>query len=191
MTPDSSLAASAASPFALLAALEARLTASGEARGYASAGAQWTGLGFILGDGQYLAPQAEVREVLEVPAATRVPGAKSWLVGIANLRGNLLPVVDLGRLLGRSEAVRSQASRVVVVNDEELATGFLVDGVRGFRGFALEHQRHELVDVDSGAGFDAAATDFLLGAFVRDGDTWRVFSLAKLSRDARFRDAGA
>ena len=48
-----------------------------------------------------MASREQVREVLMLPdAVTRVPGAKRWLLGIANLRGQLLPLVDVKLLLG-------------------------------------------------------------------------------------------
>lgn len=169
-------------PFDLLVALEARLVASGEARGAPSARQEWTGLAFQLGDTHYLAPRADVREVMEPPSVTRVPGARPWLLGVANVRGDLLPVVDLGRLLGGDAAVRTEASRVIVLNDETLAAGFLVDAVAGFRSFSPEDQRHELIGEEE--------SEFVLGAFVRDGTAWRVFSLRKLAADPVFRDAG-
>lgn len=178
-------------PFELLAALEARLIGSGEARMTPAGGAEWTGLAFQLGDEHYLAPRADVREVMESPAVTRVPGARPWLVGIANVRGELLPVVDLARLVTGQPVRRSESSRVIVLNDDAVAAGFLVDGVAGFRSFLPEDQRHELAatparDEDT----DADIETFVLGAFVRDGSAWRVFSLRKLAAAPVFRDAG-
>lgn len=183
------LGALADRPFDLLAALEARLAASGEAKGVGTKTAEWVGLGFKLGDTNYLAARTDVREVMEPPAVTRVPGAKPWLLGLANVRGDLLPIVDLRRLLSGEAGVRTGTSRVIVLNHEAPA-GFLVDGVGGFRSFAPEEQRHELVDEHPGESGDADPADFVLGAFVRDGTAWRVFSLRKLADAPVFRDAG-
>ena len=179
-------------PFELLAALETRLIGSGDARMTPAGGAEWTGLAFQLGDERYLAPRADVREVMEPPSVTRVPGARPWLVGIANVRGELLPVVDLTRLVTGQPGRRTEASRVIVLNDDAVAAGCLVDGVAGFRGVLPEEQRHELAATPGqGADADADIAAFVLGAFVRDGSTWRVFSLRKLAAAPVFRDAGA
>lgn len=183
------LSALADRPFDLLVALETRLATGGETKGVSSKATEWVGLGFKLGDTNYLAARTDVREVMEPPAVTRVPGAKPWLLGLANVRGDLLPIVDLRRLLRGEAGVRTEASRVVVLNDEAPA-GFLVDGVGGFRGFAPEDQRHELVDEHRGESGDADPADFVLGAFVRDGTAWYVFSLRKLAAAPVFRDAG-
>lgn len=178
-------------PFDLLVEIEARLVASGgEAGGARAEAREWIGLAFNIGDENYLAPRTDVREVLEPPTVTRVPGARPWLLGMANVRGDLLPIVDLGRLLGRKTSVRTDASRVIVLNDRAITAGFLVDGVSGFRRFAPEDQRHELVDDREEGDGDIDPADFVLGAFVRDGGAWRVFSLRKLAADPVFRDAG-
>lgn len=178
-------------PFDLLVAIEARLLAGGgEAGGARPESMEWTGLAFKMGGENYLAARTDVREVLDPPAVTRVPGAKPWLMGIANVRGDLLPIIDLNRLLGGKGGVRTDASRVIVLNDRTVTAGFLVDGVIGFRGFAPEDQRHELVDTPEGEEGDIDPSDYLLGAFIRDGGVWRVFSLRKLAADPVFRDAG-
>jgi len=75
----------AGQPFELLFALENRLRA---ARLDIAAGQtqSWTGLGFRLRQHWLVAPREDVREVITVPKVTRVPGAKPWLLGVANAR---------------------------------------------------------------------------------------------------------
>lgn len=174
-------------PFELLLAMEARLRTSGEEQTGAGAQREWMGLGFALGEQQYVAPQDDVREVLEMPKLTRVPRAKPWLMGVANVRGDLLPVLDLGRLLGREQTRLTDDSRVVVLNDDDVPAGFLVDDVVGFRGFSPQDQRHELLTDEP---LNEVTQKFLLGAFVRDGTAWRAFSLRQLAVDPVLSDAG-
>ena len=175
-------------PYELLGAMQARLQSGGER--VEGAPREWTGLAFTLAVGgagaQFVAPRDDVSEVLEVPELTRVPRARPWLLGVANVRGDLLPVIDPGRLLGRDQTLLTERSRVVVLNDEDTPAGFVVDDVAGFRSFAVQDQRHTEIDADEGAPI----APFLLGAFVRDGETWRVFSLRKLAGDPALADAG-
>ena len=95
-----SLQALAEQPFELLVELERRARAAIAAReGTPTASDEWVGIGFRLGAERFVTSRADVREVLPIPdQVTRVPGAKPWLRGIANLRGQLLTVVDLSAI---------------------------------------------------------------------------------------------
>src|ERR1700758_2644588 len=89
-------------PFELLAELERRgraVSAQGSQEG--TAGREWVGVALRMAGDLDLVARGESREVLGVPAAmTRVPGAKGWIKGIANVRGQLLPIIDLRQFLG-------------------------------------------------------------------------------------------
>lgn len=70
---------------------------------------------------------AQVREVVRWQSPTPLPGAPSLIEGVIELRGSVVPVVDLGRALG-SESVRGgPRARMVVVEAEGLHFGFAVD----------------------------------------------------------------
>lgn len=160
-------------PFALLAELDRQLRA---VRFEAGEGEFWSGLAFHIADDGFVVPRADVREVLTVPALTPVPGAAEWLLGVANIRGELLSVVDLRMLAGYAAQPPGRHSRIIVFQQTQAALGVLVDGVYGHRQFVPADQKHALVD-------DVAAPlrDWLLGAFVREGTSWRVLSLHRLA----------
>ena len=72
----------------------------------------------------YLVAREEAREVLGVPAPlTRVPGAKSWILGLANVRGQLLPIIDLRAYLGSGPTPASRSARVIVVESSRYSGG--------------------------------------------------------------------
>ena len=60
---------------------------------------EWRGVVFEVGGQQLIAPMGEVSEVLSMPEFTSVPMAQPWLLGIANVRGRLLPLTDLAKFL--------------------------------------------------------------------------------------------
>ena len=126
------------------------------------------------------------REVLGVPASTtRVPGAKAWIRGLANVRGQLLPIVDLRQFLGSGVTPVTRNTRVLVVNHREIPAGLLVDEVLGFRRFA-----------ESEFSGDAPPTvarceRYLAGAFRRAQEQWPVLSLRTVLESAAFADAAA
>ncbi len=87
--------------------------------------------------GKLSAAREETREVLSYPSVvTRVPGAKPWIRGIANVRGQLLPVVDLRAYPGGGMTNTNRSTRVLVAKHREVPAGLLVDEVLGFRRFA-------------------------------------------------------
>lgn len=85
---------------------------------------------FRLGGEMYGVPVGDVREVVPVPNLTPVPRTERFLEGIINLRGNVVPVVNLHCKMGLGEAVDlGRQSRVVVVEWGGEVVGLLVDAV--------------------------------------------------------------
>jgi purine-binding chemotaxis protein CheW len=90
-----------------------------------------------LGASRYAVAMSDVAEVAPVPPVTRVPGAPSWLQGVANWRGRMLPVVDLRPLLGAEVVPLATSARVLVVGADDLLVGLVAEGVPGVYDGAL------------------------------------------------------
>lgn len=90
---------------------------------------QW--IGFQLGGQHYAVPVDQVQEVIRPRDIAAVPGAPGIVLGLMNLRGRLLPVIDGRRRLGlRSQSVGSaDLQRVLVLATEEEQVGMLVEAV--------------------------------------------------------------
>jgi twitching motility protein PilI len=174
-------------PFELLKELEKRSRAvvAGNVP-EASAGPEWVGVAFRMGGETFLVAREETREVLGYPAAvTRIPGAKNWVKGLANVRGQLLPMLDLRQFLGSGATASGRNTRIVVVNHREIPAGLMVDEVLGFRRFAEAEFNAEapptVIRCDS----------FLAGAFRRGGEVWPVLSLKSLVESPSFLQAAS
>src|SRR5450631_1995106 len=172
-------------PFELLAELERRgraVTAS--AATDAEKVGEWVGVALRMAGELYLVAREETREVLAVPTGlTRVPGAKSWVKGLANVRGQLLPILDLRQFLGSGVTPVTRNTRIIVANHREVPAGLMVDEVLGFRRFA-----------ESEFAGDAPPTvvrceRYLAGAFRRGHEQWPVLSLRTLVESPAFQDA--
>lgn len=168
-------------PFALLVEIErrSRAHAAGLPRQTEVKGI-WTGIGFRLGAETLVAPLAEVSEILTYPALSRVPMAKPWVKGIANVRGNLLPIMDLQGYLGRGRTPPDRATRALVVHHDGVLAGLLVDEVLGIRHFLEEERTGALPDVDEGV------RPYVTYAFRKGGEHWAIFSLHALAESPRF-----
>jgi len=174
-------------PFELLAELERRGRAvSASANPEGNAGREWVGVALRMAGDLYLVAREETREVLGVPSTTtRVPGAKPWIKGLANVRGQLLPVIDLRQFLGSGVTPVTRNTRIVVVNHREIPAGLIVDEVLGFRRFA-----------ESEFSGDAPPTvarceRYLAGAFRRGNEQWPVLSLRNVLESPAFAEAAA
>ena len=174
-------------PFELLKELEKRSRAVGAGSvPEAAAGQEWVGVAFRMGGETFLVAREETREVLGYPAVvTRIPGAKHWVRGLANIRGQLLPMLDLRQFLGSGATTPGRNTRIVVVNHREVPAGLMVDEVLGFRRFAETEFNAEppptVIRCDS----------YLAGAFRRGGEVWPVLSLKNLVESQSFLQAAS
>ena len=173
-------------PFELLREIERRSAAVQSGTGGTPGVGEWVGVGFRIGEENFLAARDQVREVLMLPETmTRVPGAKRWLLGIANLRGHLLPLVDVKLLLGSGRTSLRRNTRVVSVNHREIPAGLVVDEVIGFRRFrADEHNAREPQTA-------VRCERFLSGSYDRGEETWPVLNLFDLIESNLFLQAAA
>jgi twitching motility protein PilI len=174
-------------PFELLAELERRGRAvSAQLSQEAAAGREWVGVALRMAGDLYLVAREETREVLGVPTGTtRVPGAKVWIKGLANVRGQLLPIIDLRQFLGSGQTPITRNTRVVVVNHREIPAGLLVDEVLGFRRFA---ESEFCADAPPTV---ARCERYLAGAFRRAQEQWPVLSLRQVLESQAFAEAAA
>jgi len=88
---------------------------------------QW--VTFYLGDEKYGINVMQVQEVLRVTEIAPVPGAPSYVLGIINLRGNVVTVIDTRNRFGLPSKETDDSSRVVIIETESHIIGILVDSV--------------------------------------------------------------
>ena len=87
-------------PFEILARYERlSLEHASDTRERMDAPGLWRGIGYRVGPRMLVSEIGEINELLAMPPLTAVPGTRPWLLGVANVRGNLMPVVDFGRFL--------------------------------------------------------------------------------------------
>ncbi|MES9929486.1 MAG: chemotaxis protein CheW, partial [Candidatus Thiodiazotropha sp. 6PDIVS] len=84
---------------------------------------------FILMDEVYGINVMKVQEVLRVTEIAPVPGAPSYVLGIVNLRGNVVTVIDTRKRFGLPSVEVNDASRIIVIESDKQVVGILVDAV--------------------------------------------------------------
>jgi purine-binding chemotaxis protein CheW len=84
---------------------------------------------FNLGDEAYAIDIAIVREIIQMQAITRVPGTPHSVEGVINLRGSVIPIVDLRKRFKLSKVEKDKDTRIVVVSCKGQDVGVIVDSV--------------------------------------------------------------
>lgn len=141
----------------------------------------WSGVGFRLAGQSMVAAMGEVAEILHEPRYTALPRVKSWVRGVANVRGRLLPIIDLSRFFGSSVSVPRKQRRVLVLDRDEVFVGLLVDEVLGMQHFPVSTFTSEAPDTDE------VFKPYVVGAYVREQISL-VFNFRALARDQTFLD---
>ena len=94
-------------------------------------------VGFRIGRETFGLPIAMVREIVRVPEITSVPNAPDYIEGVINLRGRIIPVVDLRKRFGEKVIEASKKNRIVVVELESRAIGLIVNSASEVLRFRL------------------------------------------------------
>ena len=145
----------------------------------------WSGIAFRMGDVRLLAPFGEVSEILTLPNLTKVPSAQAWVMGLANVRGTLLPILDLGMFIeGRKTTLHSR-TRLMVVNQKGVMAGVVVDEVFGLRHFYEEEQTDMFPQISQ------QLMEYLDGAYQQNDIYWGVFSMLRLCQDPQFSEVAS
>ncbi len=96
---------------------------------------------FALGDEEFGVDIHAVREIVRLPEITPVPRSPEYASGICNLRGSVLPVIDTRCRFAMEEVEPTDATRMLVVENQGMSTGMIVDGMREvlrLQGSAIE-----------------------------------------------------
>jgi twitching motility protein PilI len=134
----------------------------------------WDGVSYRLGENRLVTPMEQVREILTSVSFSRLPGVKPWVRGVANVRGNLLPILDLhGLVLGELTRM-TRRSRVLVLHHQGIHAGLMVDEVLGMRHFFDEEFRPEKNQLA------ASLHKYMTGTCFQEGETWGVLDIHRL-----------
>lgn len=84
---------------------------------------------FNVGEEEFGIDILKVREIIRVLQITKVPNSPDYVEGVINLRGRVIPIIDLRTRLGVKKAVLNTNSRIIVLEIDDRIVGFIVDSV--------------------------------------------------------------
>ena len=152
----------------------------------------WTGIGFTLGDAYFLAAMDDIAEIINLPQCTNIPKTKHFVRGVSNIRGSIIPVVDLMSFFSKGTSRVSRLRRLLVVEYKESYTGLVVDDILGMQHFAVAHYESNIP-----IPIDDCFTPYLNGSYWRSISTsdekeyWPVFELDRLLSDEHLENLSA
>lgn len=141
----------------------------------------WTGIGFTLGDAYFLSAMDDITEIINLPTCTNIPRTKPFVRGVANIRGAIIPVIDLMSFFSKGTSRVSRLRRLLVVEYNESYTGLVVDDILGMQHFTATHYEPQ-----PPLPIDDCFKPYLNGSYWRNnivGDEkeyWPVFELDRL-----------
>ncbi len=136
---------------------------------------QW--VTFRLQEETYGINVMQVQEVLRYSEIAPVPGSPDYVLGIINLRGNVVTVIDTRSRFGLPPAEVTDNTRVVIIEAEKQVIGILVDSVA-----EVVYLKQSEVDVAPNVGTDESAR-FIQGVANREGELLILVDLNKLLND--------
>jgi len=124
---------------------------------------------FQLNDQQYALPIQDTQEIIRMTSVTRVPNTRYYVEGIINLRGNIVPVINLSKRLDLPTSDYGETTRIIVVESGGQKVGMIVDNV-------LEVGRYVESEIEppSVAGDNV---DYLQGVVKKDNRLWLMLNL--------------
>ncbi|MBT5934494.1 chemotaxis protein CheW [Sulfurimonas sp.] len=84
-------------------------------------------VGFIIGDEEYAVPILSIQEIIKPFSWTRVPQVPKYVLGVFNLRGAVIPLLDLRAKFGLETKKHSDETRFIVMRDGDDVAGFVID----------------------------------------------------------------
>jgi twitching motility protein PilI len=145
---------------------------------YAQAGQ----LGVMIGQTRWLLNLQEAGEIVSVGNITPVPLTQDWYLGLTNIRGNLVSVVDVARFQGMAPTPVDKDSRIVAfASSLSFNCGLLVSRVMGLRNVA------DMKPAES----NASATPWCSKRYIdRDAQEWAEINLSLIVQDPQFLHVG-
>jgi purine-binding chemotaxis protein CheW len=129
---------------------------------------------FTLGGEEYAFETGFASEVIRVPKLVKLPGKSTLIIGVFNLRGEIIAAMDIRPLLGIPEPALTRAARIIVIKGKSFTTGIVTEAVLGVHALPLGQFEPVIKSVDS------SAREFLRGQIHRGNEMSMLLDIAKL-----------
>lgn len=129
---------------------------------------------FLLGGEIYAFETVYAAEVIRMPKLVRLPKVQEIIVGVFNLRGEIMAAIDIRPLLGLPREAITGAGRIIVLKSEKFSTGLITEGVRGVESLSVDTFE------PTPQSLTGAQREFIRGQITRDGRLVMLLDVLKL-----------
>ncbi|OGB20878.1 MAG: twitching motility protein PilI [Burkholderiales bacterium RIFCSPLOWO2_02_FULL_57_36] len=141
-------------------------------------------LGVMIGRNRWLLSLQEAGEIVSVGAITQVPLTQDWFLGLANIRGNLISVVDFARFQDQTPTPIDKDSRIVAFAPAlSFNSGLLVSRVMGLRNVAEMELQSDTPALEDGNWMAQRYVD-------KESQVWTELNLSLVVQDPKFLQVG-
>jgi twitching motility protein PilI len=145
----------------------------------------FSGVGFKVDETNWVIEIDKIEEVLILTETTKIPGIASWVIGLGNIRGNLMPIIDFKAFMYGKQTKTTAHTRMVVIRQSGGQVGLVVDEIYGQKHFSNEQAIEKSLDEDN------ELYRYLEATFEDDSSVWNVLDLDMLINDSAFQNAAA
>ncbi|HEV2611556.1 MAG TPA: chemotaxis protein CheW [Noviherbaspirillum sp.] len=140
-------------------------------------------LGVMIGQTKWLLNLREAGEIVSIGSITEVPLTQDWFLGLTNVRGNLISVIDLAAFQGQPATPIDKDSRIVAFSSSlSFNSGLLVSRVMGLRNIS---------EMELQGPADGTATPWIAQRYIdRESQVWTELNLSLIVQDPRFLHVG-
>ena len=129
---------------------------------------------FTLGGEEYAFETIYASEVIRVPKLVKLPGSNKLIIGVFNLRGEIIAAIDIRPMLGIPAPTLTAASRIIVIKGKNFTTGILTEAVLGVHSLPLGMFEPVVKSVDP------SAREFIRGQINRGNEMSMLLDISRL-----------
>jgi len=131
-------------------------------------------VGLLIGDEEFFLSIASINDIVMLPPITYVPLAQKYIEGVINLRGQIVPAINLRKMMNLQRAIPTSATRIVIVEHEGALLGLIADAITNVVALAPQEIENHVFANQSGG------LDLICQISKRDEKVTGILDLAKI-----------
>jgi purine-binding chemotaxis protein CheW len=133
---------------------------------------------FLLGDMLFAIPLSAATEIGHLPNVTPLPNLPEWVMGVSNIRGEIISIADIKLFFGLPSQGVKRDSRFIVIRDQNMKVGLIVDKVIGI--FSIDHNEIEIQENPYQKSDDAGVSAYVSGIVITQDGLMNLMDTDKL-----------